>query len=113
VLKYGNLFDNIPARTNDEFVETLLETHACRLERIVSRSHVTPHGTWYDQAWPEWVVLLTGSAELLIEAEPLPRRLKPGDHILIPPHVRHRVEWTDSSVDTVWLALHQNTIIPR
>jgi cupin 2 domain-containing protein len=32
--------------------------------------------------------------------------LAPGDWVEIPPHVRHRVEWTDSDELTVWLAVH-------
>ena len=40
----------------------------------------------------------------LIEGEAAPRILAPGDYVLIPPHVRHRVEWTDADEPTVWLA---------
>jgi cupin 2 domain-containing protein len=32
--------------------------------------------------------------------------LHPGDHVVIPAHRRHRVEWTDSTEKTIWLALH-------
>jgi cupin 2 domain-containing protein len=32
--------------------------------------------------------------------------LSPGDHVIIPAHVRHRVEWTDAEHPTVWLAVH-------
>jgi cupin 2 domain-containing protein len=28
------------------------------------------------------------------------------DYVEIPPHVRHRVEWTDAGAPTVWLAVH-------
>jgi len=31
---------------------------------------------------------------------------RPGDWIEIPPHVRHRVEWTETDEPTVWLAIH-------
>ena len=34
------------------------------------------------------------------------RTLQPGDHLLIPAHCRHRVAWTDSASETLWLALH-------
>ena len=34
------------------------------------------------------------------------RDLRPGDHILLGAHVRHRVEWTDADTPTVWLAVH-------
>jgi cupin 2 domain-containing protein len=42
----------------------------------------------------------------LLEGEAQPHRLNPGDYVLIPAHKRHRVEWTDRAVKTVWLALH-------
>jgi cupin 2 domain-containing protein len=31
--------------------------------------------------------------------------LKPGDHINIPAHKKHRVEWTTPNEPTVWLAV--------
>ncbi len=52
------------------------------------------------------MILLAGAAGLLIEGEAAPRRLKPGDYVELPPHVRHRVEWTDPDRPTVWLAVH-------
>jgi cupin 2 domain-containing protein len=101
-----NLFERIPASLPDELFETLIETQTFKLERIVSAGHATPLGEWYDQERTEWVVLLSGSAALLFEGEPEARILRPGDHLLIPAHRRHRVEWTDPAVKTVWLALH-------
>ncbi len=50
--------------------------------------------------------MLAGSAGLLIEGEDAPRILTPGDYLEIPPHARHRVEWTDADRPTVWLAVH-------
>jgi len=29
-----------------------------------------------------------------------------GDYLLIAAHRRHRVEWTDPAVATIWLAVH-------
>ena len=84
----------------------VLETTDFRLERIVSTGHVTPPGEWYDQDASEWVIVLGGRAGLRFEDEPEPRVLQPGDHVLIEPHRRHRVEWTDPDEPTVWLALH-------
>ena len=102
----GNLFRGIPRALPGELIEPLLETPAVRLERIVSAGHATAPGTWYDQARDEWVVLLRGSARLRIEGEAAARTLRPGDYLLIPAHCRHRVEATDASGPTVWLALH-------
>jgi cupin 2 domain-containing protein len=102
----ANLFAPIPSEATGEFFQVLLETGTFRLERIVSAGQATPPGEWYDQDTDEWVVLLTGGAGLRFEDEPAPRILAPGDHLLIPAHRRHRVEWTDPETPTVWLALH-------
>ena len=102
----GNLFMEPPFSARREVFDTLLETTSFRLERILSSGEATPPGDWYDQDTNEWVVLLRGSAGLLFEGEPAVRVLSPGDHLLIPAHRRHRVEWTDPKVKTVWLALH-------
>lgn len=101
----GNLFDAIPATLAEELFEVLLERPGFKLERIVSAGHATAPGQWYDQERDEWVVLLSGSATLLFEGEPA-RELRPGDHVFIPAHRRHRVERTDATNKTVWLALH-------
>jgi cupin 2 domain-containing protein len=101
-----NLYDRIPQRLPDELVELLIHHPAFRVERIVSRAHATPEGQWYDQDADEWVLLLKGAAGLLFEGDVAPIELKPGDYLVIPAHVRHRVIWTAQEQDTVWLALH-------
>jgi cupin 2 domain-containing protein len=101
-----NLLENIPRELPEELIEELVRTPGARLERIVSRGHRTADGEWYDQEWDEWVVVLSGSARLRIEGEPDDVSLRAGDSLLLPAHVRHRVEWTDPTADTVWLALH-------
>ncbi len=86
-----------------EHVDTLLNRPALRVERIVSCGHASPPGYWYDQAEGEWVVLLSGAAALRFEHEQFTRLLAPGDCLDIPPHYRHRVEWTAPGTSTVWL----------
>ena len=106
-MQSGNLFDDLPGSSiSEEAISTLLETVGLRLLRIVSTSQVTPNGTWYDQDEAEWVMVTRGRAGLLIEGESKVRTLVAGDYLLIPAHVRHRVEWTDPDQPTVWLALH-------
>jgi cupin 2 domain-containing protein len=39
------------------------------------------------------------------QVEEQPIDLKPHDHVTIPAHRRHRVEWTTSKEPTVWLAV--------
>jgi len=66
----------------------------------------SPPGFWYDQPWAEWVLVLAGSAGLRFEGEAGVRVLSAGDYVLIPAHLKHRVEWTDQDQATVWLAIH-------
>ena len=102
----GNLFAHLTPPTPDERFERLLDRDGLTLERIVSHGHATPEGEWLDQPRAEWVVLLKGAAGLRFEDEAEIRQLRPGDHVLIPAHTRHRVEWTSETEPTVWLALH-------
>jgi len=100
-----NLFAGIPPELPEELTEVLLETPGLRLERIASRQQATPPGFWYDQEWDEWVLLVSGSAEILFADPAGSVVLQPGDHLLIPARCRHRVAWTDPQLDTLWLAL--------
>lgn len=102
----GNIFANLPKALPDEVMETLAEVGSVRIERIVSNGQATPEGEWYDQGWDEWVLLLAGSAGLLIENEGAERTLRAGDYLMIPAHCRHRVAWTDPREKTIWLAVH-------
>jgi cupin 2 domain-containing protein len=101
-----NIFADLPEPASEEALDTLLSGDACKLERIVSLGHASPPGFWYDQSWDEWVILLSGHARLLFDGETQARELHPGDFLSIPAHKRHRVEWTDPSAPSVWLALH-------
>ena len=101
-----NLFADLPARSDQEAFSEILARPGLRIERIVSFGQASPAGFWYDQPDGEWVVVLAGAARLRFEDEPSARTLVPGDHVNIPPHCRHRVEWTDPARPTVWLAVH-------
>lgn len=101
-----NLFAGLPRALRRERVRTLVSAPGARLELIVARGHRTPSGTWYDQAWREWVVVLRGRARLRFADERRVHRLRAGDWVDIAAHRRHRVEWTDPARPTVWLALH-------
>lgn len=102
----GNIFDRIVRGAPDEQFTELVAAKGIRIERIVSTGQASPPGFWYEQAWPEWVLLVSGAAGLLFEGDAAPRPLKPGDYILIPADRRHRVEWTDATEPTIWLAVH-------
>jgi cupin 2 domain-containing protein len=102
----ANLFKDIPADLPEELVEVLASNAGVTVERIVSRGHASPPGTWYDQETEEWVVLLEGRAAVLFAGGEEPTELGPGDYLHIPAHCRHRVEWTAPEAETVWLAVH-------
>lgn len=100
-----NLFEDLPRRADAEIFTELLSREGVRIERIVSTGQFTPADKPYDQEHDEWILLITGSAGLWIEREG-ERELRPGDHVLIPAHRRHRVTWTAKGEPTVWLAVH-------
>ena len=102
----GNLFVDVPDRLDTERFDQLLAVGNVRIERFVSTGQRTPPGEWFDQAWDEWVLVVSGAAEVLLANESTPRSLKPGDHLFLPAHVRHRVTFTDPKRPTVWLAVH-------
>jgi len=100
-----NLLSPLPDADAAECIDTLLTRRDLRIERIVSRGQASPPGFWYDQGEGEWVVLLAGAARLRFADETEACLLRPGDWIDIAPHRRHRVDWTDPEVPTVWLAV--------
>ncbi len=105
-LPLTNLLALPAADLSEEFFETLLQRPGVRVERIISSGQATPQGGWLDQSWDEWVLLLSGAADLQIKGESDPRRLLPGDSLLLPAHCCHRVARTAPDEQTVWLALH-------
>ena len=105
-MKTKNIFKEIPSTFKKEIFENILLTENFKLERILSKGHVTPPNEWYNQDQNEWVLLLKGSADLQIEGKKDWVHLAAGDYILIPAHVKHRVEWTQKTEETIWLALH-------
>jgi cupin 2 domain-containing protein len=91
-----------PAEGAEEFA-ILYDDSALRIESIVSRSHQSPDGLWYDQDEDEWVLVVRGSAVLEFDGGELVQ-MSEGDYLLIPRRLRHRIQQT--SEETVWLAVH-------
>jgi len=98
-----NLFSDLPKSLPSELIGVLVSNLHVRIERIVSKGQASPRGFWYDQDEHEWVVVLTGSARLQFEDGMI--EMKPGDHVLIPAHQKHRVECTTFDEPTIWLAV--------
>jgi cupin 2 domain-containing protein len=101
-----NIFKRIPSNMKEEFIEALMEAKDVKIERIVSKGHASPPGHWYNQDRDEYVILLKGSAGILFEGKDDEIILGRGDYLNIPAHVKHRVAWTDTKEETVWLAVY-------
>ena len=99
-----NIFDNIPSNIPKEIIDTLIDSDQIKVERIISKGHVSPKDFWYDQDKNEFVILLEGSVKLLFENDEQ-IILSAGDYIIIPAHKKHRVEWTDPKTETIWLTI--------
>jgi cupin 2 domain-containing protein len=112
VMRSGNLFDpgasagGSEGEGEGEQVDALVEQGGVSIERIVSMGHASPPGFWYDSPRAEFVVLLSGAATLEFEGEAKPLSMKPGDHVLIEAHCRHRVAWTSDREPSLWLAVY-------
>ncbi len=98
-----NIFAGVVGIKGEEEFVTLFENFALRIEKIVSHSHSSPEGFWYDQKEDEWVLVLRGAATLEFAAGEL-LEMNEGDYLMIPRHVKHRVPRT--SPETIWLAVH-------
>lgn len=104
----GNMFSGLPTTPQPEELSHMLAGNlgnGVKIERIVSRGHVTPDNEWYDQTQHEWVMVLQGEAVIAFDGARDEIHLHPGDYLNIPAHCRHRVAWTTPDADTVWLAV--------
>lgn len=103
IIKVENISAEIPGSLGEEQFLTLFKSGSVKIERIVSKNHSSPPGFWYDQDEDEWVIVLRGDATLEFERGELVR-MKEGDYVAIPRHIRHRVYKTGA--ETIWLAVH-------
>jgi cupin 2 domain-containing protein len=98
-----NIFDHMPSSSPGERFFTLFENSSVKIERIVSHSHSSAEGFWYDQTEDEWVIVLRGEATLEFAGGEL-IEMNEGDYLSIPHRVKHRVSRTGPT--TIWLAVH-------
>ncbi|MEA9393511.1 cupin domain-containing protein [Acerihabitans sp. TG2] len=105
----NNMFSDFPdgaVSREAETFEALLTQPGVRIERIISTGQSSTPDFWYCQPQNEWVMVIQGSAALRLENEAGERVLKAGDFVNIPAFCKHRVEWTDTTEKTIWLAVH-------
>ncbi|HLC54596.1 MAG TPA: cupin domain-containing protein [Candidatus Nanoarchaeia archaeon] len=100
-MKPKNIFSNIPEFLAEELIEHIAGSSNCKVERIVSKGHVTQKNKWYDQDKNEFVLIIKGNAEIRFENDSV--KMKEGDYVIIPARCKHRVEKT--SKETIWLAV--------
>ena len=108
-----NLFADLTTSSPGESFTELLTCPGLKIERIVSTGQTSPPDFWYDQPHGEWVAVLAGAARLRFENKATLLHLQAGDFVHIPPHRRHRIEWTDTSQATIWLAIHYAHTVPE
>ena len=101
-----NIFSNIPDNLPDELIEIISKNRDIKIERIVSRGHKSNGDFWYDQDKNEFVFLVSGEAKLRFENEDKIIKIKKGDYLIIHAHKKHRVEWTSTKEETIWLTVH-------
>jgi len=104
-LQVTNIFNNIPAQLNQELFQDIISKDGIKIQRIVSQGTSTQDDKWYNQENDEWVIILQGRAILSFEDDS-DIKLSSGDYIHIPAHKKHKVSWTSSHEQTVWLAVH-------
>jgi cupin 2 domain-containing protein len=76
-----------------------------RAERIISLGHASPEGLWYDQATTEYVLLVKGVVRLRCDGGQ-PTDMQPGSFVNILAQERRRLECTDPTQPTIWMAGH-------
>ena len=104
-MQLSNIFESIPDKFDDELIDLIIQHGDVKIERIVSRGHTSPKSGWYQQDYNEWVIVLKGGAIITLEnGEEL--SLEAGSHLNIPAGTKHKVTWTKSNTDTIWLAVN-------
>ena len=104
-MKVGNIFESIPNNLKEESFDLLTQGNGIKVERIISKGHISPASGWYDQEKDEWVIVFQGEAIIsFVDGNEI--TLKAGSYINIPAHTKHKVIWTDPDTETIWLAIH-------
>ena len=102
----GNLFQFTgAAESKYELFEELHSGDDVLIERIISTGQTTPEGKWLEQERDEWVVLLEGNARIRFHNDEMVE-MSSGDYLFIPANTKHRVEFTSTVPECIWLAVH-------
>jgi cupin 2 domain-containing protein len=94
------MLDPSAAPATGERTDELLRLRNLAVQQILSGELEEPVD--YRQDHDEWVVVLAGSAVLIVDGERV--ELAPGDWVLLPGATPHRLE--EAEPGTSWLAVH-------
>ncbi len=87
--------------SENEVFDVIYRGASVKIERIISNGHKSPNGFWYDQDEYEFVIILEGYAVLEFDDGKI--EMGKNDYVIIEPHKRHRILYTEKS--TVWLCV--------
>jgi len=87
-----------------EVFNELVSFKNTKIERIVSSGQISSE-EWMDQSHFEWVTVIQGEACVIFDTNET-FVLKSGDHLSIPPRQKHRVTYTSSNPECIWIAVH-------
>ena len=100
-----NIFSDIPKLLREEQFDTLFKDKSIKIERIISKGHCSPKTGWYRQQQNEWVLVIKGGAIITVK-DVGQVTLEEGDYYHLPAYTEHKVSWTKSNIETIWLAIH-------
>lgn len=100
-----NIFNQIPKDLSAEVFEDIVSSEHIKIERIISKGHISEKNAWYDQTQHEWVIVLQGAATIDYD-DGRSFNLTTGDYLNIRAHQKHQVSWTQPDCETIWLAIH-------
>lgn len=104
-MEVNNILKNLPEHSDIEIFENIFVNEDVTIERIASYGNVSPHYFWYNQSEDEWVMLVSGEAEIEFKDKTF-RKLKAGDYLYIPAYKEHRVSFVSKDPNCIWLAFH-------
>ena len=100
--KLNNIYKELPDATLAEQEEILLATASVKIARIVSGGQTSEV---YDQNEDEWVIVLSGEADISFPEEGGHTvKLKSGDHLFLKAGRKHQV--TKTSDPCLWLCVY-------
>lgn len=105
-LNKENIYEIAKESTKPEEVfDCLLKNENIIIERIITPNTDNPNSQWYNQDWDEWVLILKGFAKIEFDNNII-KEFREGDYIYIEKNLKHRVIFTQSDTNTIWLAIH-------